>query len=285
MADDFDAIADQLYALRPDDFATARDARVRELRAAGNAALARELAKLRRPTLSAWLVNLLWRDQHDVMEQLFQLSQELGRAQAQASGPALRELTAQRRQLETALLQRATALAREAGVNVTDSVTREAQETLSAALAEPEVADEVRSGRLVKPATYSGFGALPTTARPMPATPPPPSRAPIDITAAHRARERDQAERRLREARELLEAATRDVASATAAAERARQRERDLRTRLEELREQVRKAERDVDDAESGATAADHARERAAKARSDAQDAVARAEQALERLK
>src|SRR5260370_26894591 len=110
-----------------------------------------------------------WRDAQGVMEQRFELSQVRGRAQSEASGPALRELTAQRRHIESALMQRAAALAKQAGATVTDSVAREAQETLTAALAQPEVAAEVRSGRLVKPAAYSGFGVLPGT---QPAPPP-----------------------------------------------------------------------------------------------------------------
>src|SRR5207302_3534892 len=169
---DFDAIADELYALPPGDFAAARDEYVRKARAEGRQALARELAQLRRPTLSAWLINLLWRDQRDVMEQLFELADALRRAQAQAAGGELRTLTAQRRELEAALLRRASELADEHGVKLTDTVAREAQETLSAALASPEVAGEVRTGRLVKPASYAGFGVLPaarTAAGPPPA--------------------------------------------------------------------------------------------------------------------
>src|SRR5215468_2777568 len=114
MHTEFDDVAERLYALRPDDFAAARDAEVRNARTAGQAALARDLAKLRKPTQSAWLLNLVWRDQHDVMEQLFELSQELARAQADAAGPALRELTAQRRQLENALVRRAVELGTQA---------------------------------------------------------------------------------------------------------------------------------------------------------------------------
>ena len=75
----FDGIADALYALHPDAFAAARDDAVKQARAAGVAPLARELAKLRRPTLSAWMVNLLWRDQATVLEQLFRLAKMYGR--------------------------------------------------------------------------------------------------------------------------------------------------------------------------------------------------------------
>src|SRR6266702_4217684 len=89
-----DNIAGELYGLQPDAFAAARDEQVRTARADGRPSLARELSRLRRPTQSAWLINLLWRDQREVMEQLFQLADELGRAQAQSSGRELQTLTA-----------------------------------------------------------------------------------------------------------------------------------------------------------------------------------------------
>jgi hypothetical protein len=144
----------------PEEFTSARDAAIKAARAEKNANLARELGKLRKPTQSAWLINLLWRDQREVMEQMLQLGEELSHAQASASGPALQRLTSQRRELEAALLRRARELAQKADVTVNPQMEREAQETLAAALARPEVADEVRSGRLVKPASYAGFGEL-----------------------------------------------------------------------------------------------------------------------------
>jgi hypothetical protein len=156
---ELDKIANELYAAKPDAFAAARDEEVRNARADGRAALARELNKLRKPTQSAWLINLLWRDQREVMEQLFELAEALREAQAQASGPDLLRLTAQRRELEAALMRQARALAEKAGVSVGAAMEREAQETLAAAVAVPEVADDVRTGRLVKPAAYAGFGA------------------------------------------------------------------------------------------------------------------------------
>src|SRR2546423_8393604 len=113
-----DKIADELYSLKPDAFAAARDEHIRKLKAEGQQPLAKEVAKLRRPTQSAWLVNLLWRDQHDVMEQLIELSDELSRAQARSSGADLRELTTQRRAIESALLNRARAIGLEHGVTM-----------------------------------------------------------------------------------------------------------------------------------------------------------------------
>src|SRR5205814_7116496 len=80
-----DQIAADLYATRPDKFVAARDEQVKQARADGQQSLARELSQLARPTQSAWLVNLLWRDQRNVLDQLMELGDQLRRAQADAS--------------------------------------------------------------------------------------------------------------------------------------------------------------------------------------------------------
>jgi hypothetical protein len=278
-----DQIADELYALRPDAFAAARDEHVRKARAAGQAELARELAKLRRPTISAWLINLLWRDQREVLEQLFELADSMARAQSEAAGEELRQLMAVRRQLELTLIRRAHTLAEEAGVNVTDTVEREAQETLAAALAQPEVADEVRTGRLVKPASYAGFGSLAVGPR---AVPPRPARQPrpaevVDLQAAQRAREREAAERGLEEARAAAEAAAAELDKRQAAADAARESQARLEAERDDLRERLQRLERDLDTAEHEAQATAQARTQAERAHQAAVLTVARAEQAL----
>ena len=277
-------IADELYAVRPDEFAAARDEQVRKARADGLQALAKELAKLRRPTISAWLVNLLWRDQREVLEQLFELADSMSRAQAEAAGEELRQLMTVRRQLELSLLRRAHDLAREAGVNVTDTVEREAQETLAAALAQPDVADEVRSGRLVKPASYAGFGSLAVGPRAAPARPSaePKKAEVVDLQAAQRARERrETAERRLQEARAAAEAAGATLGEREEAAEAARQRSEQLADEVEAARQRLQRLQQEVAGAEHEARAAAQARDQAQKAHQAATLAVARAEQGL----
>jgi len=294
---DFERIADELYAARPDEFASARDEQVRKARADGRPELARELNKLRKPTQSAWLVNLLWRGQRDVMQQLFELAAELSRAQAGASGEELRGLTAQRRQLESALLRQAQALAAQSGVRVTDATAREAQETLAAALANPEVADEVRSGRLVKPASYAGFGVLPSgaapTRAPTPAarspgladekTAPPPTQAEdLATQEARRARERrEAAEARLREARAALESAAGALAERKREVAAAQQRREDLGQHLEGLKEQLRKLEQEIAAVGEAQRATTRRRDEAEQHHAAAQRDVERAEQVL----
>jgi hypothetical protein len=305
-----DAVAEQLYGLPPDEFSSARDEYVRQAREQRNQALARGLGKLRKPTQSAWLINLLWRNQREVMQQLFELASELSQAQTEAAGPALRELTAQRRQIENALLRQAMTLAEQAGVRVSDSVSREAQETLSAALAIPEVADEVRSGRLVRPASYAGFGAAASGGGGGPRRGVP-VREPIDLAAAQRARadrpaaearreaedasrEEEQARRareeeerrraaqqRLDEARAGLAMAETDVSRTSRGVAEAEQREADRRQQLETLREQLRRVEADVTAAANAADEARKARAQAEAKQSAAEQAVADAERAL----
>ena len=58
---DLEQAADELYAVSPDDFIAQRTALVGEARAANDRALAKEIGQLRRPTRSAWLVNILAR--------------------------------------------------------------------------------------------------------------------------------------------------------------------------------------------------------------------------------
>jgi hypothetical protein len=296
-ADELDARAAELYALHPDAFAAARDSQVRTARTEGQQSLARELSKLRRPTLSAWLINLLWRDQREVLEQLFELADEMRRAQTAGSGPELRTLTAQRRELEAALLQRARTLAEQAGVKVTDATAREAQDTLAAALARPDVADEVRTGRLVKPASYAGFGPLPATVPPA-GTVGAQHREPTDATdrvpvpirrpktddreaqAAQRARERrEEAERRVQEARSAVDTAAAELADQGHAAEMADRHLQDLREQVDRLRAQLRELEHEVTAAEQAARAAATRRQQADKAHQTARQTLERTEQ------
>ena len=289
---DFASIASELYGLHPDAFAAARDEQVRKARTAGRQPLARELAQLRRPTLSAWLINLLWRDQREVMAQLFEIADAMRAAQAGAAGAQLRELMAQRRQVEAALMRQARALAEQAGGRVSESVMREAEETLSAALAQPEVAEQVRTGRLTKPATYAGFGPLPAASSgtlpaiqaPAPATRPPvslPDRA--QERAEQRARERrEAAERRVREARAALDAANAELLEQARGARAARDAHAARRSEQERLEAQLRDVQAQARDLASQAAEAQRAAEAAERKREQAEQSHAAARRALE---
>jgi hypothetical protein len=316
---ELDHIAGELYALLPDAFAAARDDEVRKARSAGRQPLARELSRLRRPTQSAWLVNQLWREESDTVEELLRLAGDLGRAQAGASVPELHRLSARRRELESALIRSAHALAERAGVTVSATMEREVQGTLAAALALPEVADELRTGRLVKPAFYSGFG-LPD-AMPFAEAEQPQAKDAEDTTVAsaprrksadleqrtteresrraddtkrpvHEARaaqeavqresrRRQDAERRVEEARAALEAAAAALADRTRAAEEAHQHHEEARKRIAEIRAQLRDLEKEAATAENAARVQARRRNDAEKGHEAARRTLERAERYL----
>jgi hypothetical protein len=154
----FDAIADELYELPPDEFVPARDDRVAAAKEAGDRGLARALGRLRRPTKAAWLANLLARHRTEQLDGLVALARGLAQAQQELDGGALRALSGQRHRVVAAMARDAGRLAARRGETVNDGLVREVAGILDAALADPAVAEEVRAGRLTKTVRYSGFG-------------------------------------------------------------------------------------------------------------------------------
>jgi hypothetical protein len=162
---DLDEIVRELYVLPPTDFVAARNELVRKAKAAGSREIAERLQHLRRPTRSAWLVNLLSRDS-TAMQRLSTLGRELRDAQTELAHTELRNLAEQRRQLMADLLGRAHAHADQAGVRISPAVLLEVEATLQAALVDLAGALTIRNGRLVRPLSHSGFGRRPRVIAP-----------------------------------------------------------------------------------------------------------------------
>lgn len=157
---ELDEIVRELYALPPTDFVAARNELVRQARAAGSREVAERLQHLRRPTRSAWLVNLLARDSA-AMQRLSTLGRALRDAQTELAYPDFRNLAEQRRQLIADLMERVRVHAEEAGVRPSGAVLAEVETTLQAALVDLAGAMTIRNGRLVRPLSHSGFGRRP----------------------------------------------------------------------------------------------------------------------------
>jgi hypothetical protein len=155
-----DEIVRGLYILPPTDFVAARNELVRRARAAGNREVAEHLQQLRRPTRSAWLVNVLASDTA-AMQRLSALGRQLRDAQTGLAGAELRNLAEQRRRLINELLDRAEDHAAAAGIRLTPTVLSEVEATLQAALVDLAGALTIRNGHLVRPLSHSGFGPRP----------------------------------------------------------------------------------------------------------------------------
>ncbi|MEU8236978.1 hypothetical protein AB0C07_01890 [Actinoplanes missouriensis] len=151
----------RLYEEPPDGFVATRSAAIEEARKAGDRDAAKRLAALKKPTVAAWVVNLLAIKRPDLIEELVELSSALRAAQRDLQGDQLRELSNQRRQFVSAMVAAARKLAVAAGVPAARLPLGEVEATLTAALAEPEIAEQVRTGRLIRAATYAGFGEVP----------------------------------------------------------------------------------------------------------------------------
>ncbi len=200
MKTEADKIAGELYLVPPAGFVAARDELVRQSQTAGARELARELRRLRRPTQSAWLVNLLVRHERPSVDHLLAVGRELRDAQARLDAARLRRLAGQRQRLIADLLDRGRRRASDAGVRPSAAVLSEVEATLKAALVDLAASSTVLSGRLVRPMTHSGFGPTPDLP-PAPAMSTPLSPAthasifPVDDELGRRRARADQRER------------------------------------------------------------------------------------------
>jgi len=286
-------VADELYALPLERFTPERDARVKA--AKGDKDLVAALKGLRKPSVAAWVVNLLVRREAAQVEQVLAVGAALREAQEDMDGSELRALTKQRRQLTSAVTAQARALAAEEGVRVTQSVADEVEATLTAGLVDPEAARAVRSGLLVRSlrttgvdavdvaaavalADALGFAASPTTA----ATPAPPELHVVPGDEA--ARRREQAEEALAEAEEAAEEAEQELTAARAAEEELRARSLQLQSEIDELRRRLAERESRAEETDDELAEAEDARADAERAHADALRSREVARQALDAL-
>ena len=194
----------ELYEADPDGFTARRQELADGAREAGQAAVAKQIAGLRKPTRSAWVVNRLVRSDPEVRARLDALAADLREA---ADGARLRELTTARSRLVDELTR--TALA---GLPAPPAALREeVTATLDAAIADPEVAG--RLGTLARAEKYAGFGTtglISFAAAPPAPAPSKKAKDPAEAAAEREARRQEkinEAERGLAEAERTLHAA------------------------------------------------------------------------------
>jgi hypothetical protein len=150
--------AAELYSSDPDEFVERRGALVARAREAGQAAAAKQIAALRKPTRSAWVVNRLVRADPGVATELAELGEELRAAQDSLDGAAIRQLSQQRRELIESLARRAFTVV---GVSAPPAAIRdEVTATLGAALADPQFAGTLAAGAVVRAVQAEGFGQV-----------------------------------------------------------------------------------------------------------------------------
>lgn len=311
------AAADELYALRPEEFVPRRNALSTEAKADGDKDLAAEIKKLAKPSTAAWVVNMLVRYEADRVDQVLELGAALRGAQASMAGDELRQLGRQRRQLTAAVTRQARSLAAELGQKVAEPVAAQVEDTLHAAMVDEDAAKAVRTGLLVKPLTVTGSevadvveslavpGVLGETAvRRAPASRPAArkteggdaaggeaageageSQKPELSVVADSSRAIADAETHLAETESELASAERGLAKAQRRVEKREAKGLQLQGELEELRRRVAEIEQRIEVNEDELTDAEEARDDHEESVATARTAVERARKALDALR
>ncbi|TWH21297.1 hypothetical protein [Prauserella rugosa] len=179
-----DSVAAELYAVDRDEFVRERDARAR---ATEDRDLAARIRKLCKPTAAAALVNRFVREQPDRVRELRDLGDALRQAHRDLDGVRIRELSPQRGRLVDELSTMVTD-------GASDTVAREVRETLDAAVADPDTAEEVARGQLVTalhPGTGIGDDDMAAWFASAPA-----SGGTVDTESGSRAKERGKSDRK-----------------------------------------------------------------------------------------
>jgi hypothetical protein len=158
-----ESAAELLHAGDPGQFVAARGALAKAAKAAGDPALARAIAALRRPTTSAWAMNALARDDPAQLRELLDLGAQLREAKLRLDGAQIAALAQGRHPLIRRLLARGAELAALRGVGMGDATARELEATLEAAVIDGSAAAAATSGRLARSLVASGLDPVDLT--------------------------------------------------------------------------------------------------------------------------
>jgi hypothetical protein len=234
----YDQAVAALYQAALESFVTERKRLAGELKAQGDKAGAAQLAKLARPSISAWAVNQLWWHARDAFDELFQTAAELRKGKL-AANPAHRKALAK-------LGARAQQLLSEAAHSANDATLRRVTMTLSGLAAagsfEPDTPGALTKDR--DPPGFEAFGITSSLAPDDDAEEPSVKRRPepVDDERVHHA----GAAERKRQAES--EAAERKRRAEAEAAERKREAEAQAKrqARREKLEGQIAEAKADL---------------------------------------
>lgn len=255
---------DELYSSDPDAFVERRRALAAEARRQGDAGVATEIAALRKPTRSAWTMNVLARTEPEAFDPVVEVGDQMRDAERDLDGERMRELSGQRRRLIDEITRKAFAATGQP--TPSPALRDDVVATLTAAFADPDVADLLRSGLLLRPAQWDGFGsasrpdlALVLSPAPRPARAKAPAKTPAKAakqTASQQKAARAADAAREKERRQQLAQAAKQVTDAERRLATAEADEQAKREKLRLLKEQVAQTEHLIEQARRNVRAA-----------------------------
>lgn len=153
---DLDEAVAELYAAPLEDFVAVRT----RLAKGAERGLAQEIRALRKPTVTAWLLNQLGRESPEVVDAVGMLGGRMRAAQAAADMSALREARPERDRLIRDVVLAVREVADQHGRSLSTAGEDEVTATVIAALADEQSQAALGSGMLVRALSYSGFGEV-----------------------------------------------------------------------------------------------------------------------------
>jgi len=213
-------VESRLYGADLDAFVGERSAAARELRGDGKRAEAAAVAKLPKPSVAAWVVNRVAREEPDLVAELLDAGAQLREVQLGAGSAAdLRAAAEAQEAALRAVMRPVEKIAAKRGATAAGTLDR-ALETLHAAALVADLAERVRRGVLVREQRAVGFPAgiaIPTERRrPAPAKRSAATPAAKPAKPARSQRRDEVAAKRLEHAEAAARAAQESLSSAEA---------------------------------------------------------------------
>ena len=236
-----DEAIDRLYGVALDEFVPERAQLVKELRAADQRDDAAVVAKLKKPSVAAAVLNRLAREHRRDVDLLLDAGHRLREAQAGVLRGVERETFERARKQEVDAMRRLLRVAESLGAS--GSTLAQVEQSLRAAAVSEEGRELLARGRFVKPfEATSGFDVVAGLAGdPV---------APRGRRAPSKADERRRAQEALRDARARLRAAESEARAAAHDVDRLRAELDGAESAAEAAAARVEAAQRDVDAAE-----------------------------------
>lgn len=300
----------RLYGLLPGQFTAARNTEAAAAARNGDPELGKRLKALPKPSAAAWLTNMLIREEGPAIASVLALGASLREAQADLDREELRRLNAERHRMLRALAREARQLADKLGNPVSAAVAAEVEQTLWAAMTDPDAAAALASGRLVRglaangwePVELDGAVADPDSAAPLVSaasrkqqTPGAGKDTATDSKAgtkgtsrqqqAARAKALRQAEEELSGAREAADQAEQRLAEVQSEVQNQASFRDGLTDEIDDLRDRIRELEREVSELDRRRGTLERSRDKARREARSARRAVEKAEAKLDSLR
>ena len=272
------SIAQELYGRPLSDFIAARK---EAADGADDKELAQQVKALRKPSAAAWAVNALARERAELVEEVVELGEQLRDAQSDSDGSRTRLLDRARRDLTRQALDEASELIQASGGTLSAQAAAGVEETLRAAMTDPDAANAVQDGLLV--ATFAANPFEPVDLTDVVAIPPegarPRTKKPANQGPTQLERKRIEA------AEATVEKARRKAKTAAEELESLVEERDELQEELADLRKRAKAIEREIAETEKALDSADNAADQAEDAERKARDALEDAEAELDRLR